>query len=106
MHLMQGALSMSATEEASTDLERQHVELSETERAVAHLWCEVMQMSALPGPNEDFFALGGDSMTMVLVEFRVTEELGVQLPTGALLAAPTVRELASLIDGQSPSAAR
>jgi acyl carrier protein len=75
--------------------------LTAIERTVAQLWSEVMQMSELPDAGDDFFALGGDSMTMVLVEFRIMEEFGLQLPGGTMLAAPTVRELATVIEEQS-----
>ena len=72
--------------------------LSQTERALASLWVEVLQITSLPKATDDFFALGGDSMGMTLLEFRVQEELSVELPAGALLGAPTLRQLAALID--------
>lgn len=73
---------------------------SSTERVVAHVWHEVLRIPQMPLADDNFFALGGDSMTMVLAEFRVAEEFGLQLPAGAMLCAPTVRELAALIDAE------
>jgi acyl carrier protein len=70
------------------------------ERVIAAIWSEVLQISQLPSITDDFFALGGNSMTMVMAEFRIMEELAIQLPTGAILTAPTVRELADLVDSQ------
>ena len=35
-----------------------------------------------------------------MLEFRIAEEFGVELPTGAVLGASTIRELAMLIDSQ------
>jgi acyl carrier protein len=74
------------------------VSLSPTERAVAALWCEALQMTDLPSPPDNFFALGGDSMTMTILEFRIKEELAVELPAGALLNAASLRELSALVD--------
>jgi hypothetical protein len=48
--------------------------------------------------TDDFFALGGDSIAMVLLEYRINEELSVDLPAGTVLGAPTLRELSVLID--------
>lgn len=69
------------------------------ESAVAELWKEALQMSEFPDPSDNFFHLGGDSMTMVMLEFRINEELGVALSPGAVLGAPTLRELAALVYG-------
>lgn len=71
---------------------------SVTERTVAALWSEVLQTADLPGATDDFFALGGDSMAMVMLEFRIKEEFSVELPAGAVLGAPTLRELSAVVD--------
>jgi acyl carrier protein len=78
-----------------------------TERTVAALWTEVLQTSALPDSTANFFELGGDSIAMVMLEFRIKEELSVELPAGTVLGAPTLRELSAVIDAArdgSPSA--
>lgn len=72
--------------------------LSATERVMAGLWREVLQVSSSVTPEDDFFALGGDSMAMVTLEFRIHEELAVSLPAGALLGAPTLRQLSNVVD--------
>jgi acyl carrier protein len=72
----------------------------ETERVVASLWSEVLQTTQLPDPNDNFFSLGGNSMTMVMLEYRIQEEFSIELPTGALLGAPTLRELSELLDAE------
>jgi acyl carrier protein len=79
-------------------------QMSNTERAVAALWCEALQMPDLPSTTDNFFALGGDSMTMTLVEFRINEELSVELPQGALLGAQSLSELSALVDSLIPGA--
>lgn len=72
--------------------------LTITERMVADLWNEVLRNITMPQPNDNFFAVGGDSMAMVTLEFRIKEEIGVELPPGTVLSAPTLRELSSTID--------
>jgi acyl carrier protein len=61
------------------------------------LWQEVLQMPEAPAAGDNFFALGGDSMAMVTLEFRILEETGVALPAGAILGAPTLREFVALV---------
>lgn len=73
-------------------------ELTATERAVGTLWCEALQINDLPSPSANFFDLGGDSMTMVMLEFRIKEELSVDLPADVIIEAPSLRELSALID--------
>ena len=73
-------------------------QLSATERGVAELWSEVLQTDRVPSASDNFFSLGGDSMGMVTVEYRIKEEFSVELPPGALLGAPTLRELSALVD--------
>jgi acyl carrier protein len=73
------------------------VSKDETVRVLAQLWREVLQTPALPGEADNFFALGGDSMMMTMLEFRIGEELSVELPPGAVLNAPSLRELAALV---------
>ncbi len=72
--------------------------LSTTERLVAELWREVLQTVDLPNATDNFFSLGGDSMAMTMVEFRIKEELSVELSAGAILNAPSLRELSALVD--------
>ncbi len=74
--------------------------LTATEIAVAELWRETLQMTDWPAPTDDFFRLGGDSMTMTMVEFRIREELSIDLPPDALFGAPSLRELSALIDAK------
>jgi L-aminoadipate-semialdehyde dehydrogenase len=72
--------------------------LSVTERGIAELWGEVLPIAETFSATANFFALGGDSIAMVTVEYRIKEEFSVQLPPGAMLGAPTVRELSALVD--------
>jgi acyl carrier protein len=69
-----------------------------TESVVAELWAEVLQLPSTPHGEDDFFALGGDSLTMTMLEFRIMEEIDVELPAGTVLKAPTLGELSSRVD--------
>lgn len=72
--------------------------LTPTEQQVAELWCEIMQSDAHLGPQDNFFALGGDSLAMTMVLFRVQEVFGVELATTSLMEAPELGSFAALID--------
>ncbi len=71
--------------------------VSETESLVAPIWAEILQRPTV-GPESDFFELGGDSVMMVMILFRVNEELGVELPSGVLSEVPTLGQFCKLID--------
>jgi acyl carrier protein len=77
----------------------------DTEHTVAALWCEALQLTDPPGPTDNFFALGGDSMTMTMLEFRIGEELAVNLPPGTVLSSPTLRELSAVVAAARNSSA-
>ncbi|MGH2618311.1 MAG: thioesterase domain-containing protein, partial [Thermomicrobiales bacterium] len=49
-------------------------------------------------PTDDFFALGGHSISAASALARLGEELGFALPVHALFVAPTPAEMAELID--------
>jgi len=72
--------------------------LGATELAIAALWKEVLALPESPCALDNFFALGGDSTAMVMVEMRIQEEFSVELPLGAMLNASSLRELARLIE--------
>ncbi|GFE83728.1 hypothetical protein GCM10011487_57280 [Steroidobacter agaridevorans] len=77
---------------------RESASKNEISNVVASLWQEVLQLGQQPRPADNFFALGGDSMTMTMVEFRIKEELSVELPSGAILRAQTLQELAEHVE--------
>jgi acyl carrier protein len=65
---------------------------------IVDLWREALQTAESPCSKDNFFALGGDSMAMVTLEFRIQEELGVPIPPGTLLTAPTLGELTAFVE--------
>ncbi len=73
-------------------------DFASTERNVAALWNEVLRTTNPPQPTDNFFDVGGDSMAMITLEFRITEQLGVDLTPGTIFSTPTLRELATLVN--------
>ena len=78
---------------------RQHrVHESETERVVARVWARLLELERV-GLDEDFFALGGDSLKAERALLEIEKELGLSVLTaGAVFANPTVAQLSEHID--------
>lgn len=72
--------------------------LTPSERRIAALWTEFLAPPAPLKPTDNFFSLGGDSLAMTMVLFRIKEELGVDLPPAALLEAPELRAFCTQVD--------
>jgi acyl carrier protein len=60
------------------------------------LWAEILATENV-STDSDFFQLGGDSLQMMTMLFRVSQDLGVELSPGAVFDAPTPAELAVLL---------
>ncbi|MHC2086948.1 amino acid adenylation domain-containing protein [Methylobacterium sp. CM6244] len=60
------------------------------EVALAEVWREVLEVDAI-GRDDDFFGLGGHSLTAAQLAMRVKQRLGVTVPIRALFEAPTLR---------------
>jgi mycobactin peptide synthetase MbtE len=69
-----------------------------TERAVAAVWSAVTGTAAV-GVTDNFFEVGGSSMTAVAVQQRLNAGLGTALSVVDIFRYPTVRALAARIDG-------
>lgn len=79
---------------------------AEVEALLAAWWRELLDKRAV-GPDDDFFDLGGDSTMAVRLLARVHRELGLRLGLSAIIAAPTVRQLAhAVLDAAAEGAAR
>ncbi|MBW0274551.1 hypothetical protein ATM97_21450 [Nocardia sp. MH4] len=68
------------------------------ERLVAQAYAAVLDHPEV-GADDDFFALGGDSLSATRVAARLGAELGVQVPLRLLFEAPTVHGLAARLGG-------
>jgi amino acid adenylation domain-containing protein len=75
----------------------------ETERAVAAIWEEVLDVDDA-GVTDRFFDTGGTSLRAVQLLSRIRTRLGVELPIEALFAEPTIAGLASLVSAVRPPA--
>ncbi|MFE9687336.1 acyl carrier protein [Streptomyces sp. NPDC006285] len=66
-------------------------------REMAALWGEYLNRSDV-GPDDDFFALGGNSLTGIKIIDRVAQEYGVQLSVRDFYLAQTPARVAELIE--------
>ncbi|WP_394618985.1 type I polyketide synthase [Lentzea sp. JNUCC 0626] len=64
---------------------------------VTGIWQELLGIARI-GPDDDYFELGGHSLLATQILARITAELQVTLPAGAIFEAPTPRRLAARID--------
>ncbi|MBU3825020.1 MAG: amino acid adenylation domain-containing protein [Candidatus Oceanisphaera merdipullorum] len=71
---------------------------SDTERELAALFAEQLNITQFIGAHDDFFALGGDSLSAVHLLLAIQARWHFDPGFGALFANPTVAGLAALID--------
>jgi acyl-CoA synthetase (AMP-forming)/AMP-acid ligase II/thioesterase domain-containing protein len=74
-----------------------------TERTLADIWRQVLRVERI-GVNDDFLALGGDSMLAALAIARIRAASNARLSILAFFEHPTIAGLAELID--SPHSVR
>ncbi len=70
------------------------------EETIAAVWRDVLEVNEVHG-DDDFFELGGNSMTAVESISRLNQALGTDLPLAVLFEAPTPRRLAGRVSGAS-----
>ncbi|MFI9506591.1 amino acid adenylation domain-containing protein [Nocardia sp. NPDC052566] len=73
-----------------------YVEPIGRERVIAEAFGEVLHRDRV-GAADDFFALGGDSLSAARVAARIGAALGAQVPVRTIFEAPTVRALAERV---------
>jgi amino acid adenylation domain-containing protein len=74
------------------------------ERALADVWRDVLRVER-PGVHDSFFALGGHSLLAARLASRTASRLGVALTARAVFDAPTIAELARVIEAGRTAAA-
>ncbi|HYH79590.1 MAG TPA: amino acid adenylation domain-containing protein, partial [Longimicrobium sp.] len=74
------------------------------EAALAEIWAEVLGADGV-GADDDFFALGGHSLSAARVAARVRERMGVQLALGEFFRVPTLGALAAAVDAAGAAGA-
>jgi acyl carrier protein len=68
-----------------------------TEEAIASIWMDVLKKDAV-SVTDDFIALGGHSLLAIRVLGKLSRKFGVRLPLRTLFDAPTVAQLAEVVD--------
>jgi acyl carrier protein len=71
-----------------------------TERRLADIWRTVLSMDCV-GVDDGYQDLGGDSLHATIIFGRIQEDFRVTLPVAILAKAPTIAQLALLIDQMS-----
>ncbi|WP_232668740.1 non-ribosomal peptide synthetase [Pseudonocardia sp. TRM90224] len=66
------------------------------EEIIAEVWTEVL--GTRPSADEDFFSLGGQSLSAADVAARLRHRFEIPLPTRAVFDAPTVAALAAVVE--------
>lgn len=72
---------------------------ADTERWLAEVWKEVLNLEVLPSRDDDFFELGADSLASAQLIATVEEHLGRDLQMEEFFERPTIAALATLFSG-------
>ncbi|MCW5697556.1 MAG: AMP-binding protein [Bauldia sp.] len=78
--------------------------LAEVEARLAAIWRAVLNLTALPGPRDDFFELGGDSLASSELVLAIEEAFGRDVAPPALFAVPTLAAMAAVVAGDGAAA--
>ena len=65
--------------------------------SVRTIWCRELQRDDI-SVDDDFFALGGQSVIMVKIQGAFMEELGVEVPMDHMFLNPTVKSISAYIE--------
>ncbi|MEO5814772.1 MAG: phosphopantetheine-binding protein, partial [Gemmatimonadaceae bacterium] len=68
-----------------------------TEEAIALIWADVLKKETV-GVTENFIVLGGHSLLAIRVLGKLSRKFGVRLPLRSLFDAPTIADLAELVE--------
>ncbi|MEV6479346.1 phosphopantetheine-binding protein [Streptomyces sp. NPDC051576] len=68
--------------------------------SVRAIWCDVLEIPEV-GSDENFFDIGGHSLLLQLVQSRLAERTGRDLPLVELFNHPTVRSLVDHLNSGS-----
>lgn len=73
-----------------------------TEQFLADVWAEMLNLKQV-GINDNFFELGGHSLLAIRIFSRIDKKFNKQLPLGTLFRAPTIKQLALVLDEDDES---
>jgi amino acid adenylation domain-containing protein len=77
---------------------------TELEARLRSIWEEMLDRPV--GVTDDIFELGAGSLLIARLFTRMSKELGVRLPIAAAFAAPTIEQVAAMIEVEEGGAAR
>jgi amino acid adenylation domain-containing protein len=77
----------------------------EVERKLLRIWEEILGIDRI-GTQDNFFDLGGHSLSALRMFVRLEQDLGIRLPIATLFQAPTVQGLSEIIRAGGRSAPR
>ena len=75
----------------------------ELEAELAKIWCGALGVDEV-GVHDNYFGLGGDSLIAATLFDQIETRLGVKMPLATLFRAPTIGQLAPIIEAGSRSA--
>jgi len=76
---------------------------SDTAARLTRIWQEMLDVESI-SPDQNYFDLGGDSILAVQLFIQIEQEFKVKLPLATLFDAPTIRELAEVLQPEVSSA--
>ncbi len=71
-----------------------------SEKVLAEIWAEILKVERV-GIYDNFFELGGHSLLAVYLFHQIETTFGQKLPLATLFQAPTIAQLAALLDKKS-----
>lgn len=75
---------------------------TDTEQLLAHIWQEVLQLDGRQiSVTDNFFDLGGHSLLALRLFEKITLATGQNLPLATLLHAPTIADLAAVLESRN-----
>ena len=72
------------------------------EKILAECWAEILQLEQV-GIHDDFFGLGGDSLSVTHVLARVYEVTHLEIDVSRFFDAPTIAEIAHYLETSTPA---
>jgi len=73
---------------------------SEVEKTLAEFWQDLLGVQDI-GVDDSFFELGGHSLIAVRMFSQIRKSFGVNFPISVLFEAPTIRQIAGLVEKQT-----
>lgn len=70
---------------------------TDTERQLKEIWCEVLSLTGVRD-DDDFFVLGGHSITAARMFSRIRQDLGLELSLATLFDTPTFKSFAAAVE--------